>query len=330
MVGQNYTKLKLNTERITDPSISESILNNFVDFYDWGLLDAGGFYNITMPQSGIYGGDRHQMRMVDSKNYNVGQVWEGYRKNWVWEGSGNIDGVTEQPINISGVYIDGSFYDNANLTHPFYIDYPEGRVVFDNALPTSSVVELEYSHKRVSVIPAKGVSWFRQIQQNSFRNEKDFQVHGSGGWVQLGQSRIQLPALAIEVVPAQNTKPYQLGHGQWVNTDVIFYTITENHWECVNLVDTIVSQNDRSIMLYDTTQVAASGVSPFTFENGKERELRGHANPSGLYPNLVDNFRIDGGAGKCWITDTRGGDITQLSPDLYMGVTRCTTEVGPL
>ncbi len=326
MVGQNYTKLKLNTDKVTDSSISESILDNFINFYDWGLLDAGGFYNIKMPQSGIYGGDRHQMRMVDTPNYNDGQVWEGYRKNWVWEGSGNIDGVDEQPIDISGVYVDSTFYDNANVTHPFYIDYPNGRVVFDSPISTSSTVEVEYSHKRVSVIPSEGVSWFRQIQQNSFRNEKDFQVQGSGGWVQLGQSRVQLPAIAIEVVPAKNTKPYELGGGQWVHTDVVFYTITENHWECLNLVDTVVAQNDRTIEMFDPTEVAASGVSPFTFEGGRQRELRGHAVPSGLYPNLVDNFNL----GKCWIFDTRGGDVTQLSPDLYMGVTRCTTEVGPL
>ena len=326
MVGDGKTKLRQFSGKATDPTTSEILLDNFVNFYDWGLLDAGGFYTINMPQSGIYGGDRHRLRLVDSPNYTAGQVWEGYRQNWVWEGSGNIDGTTQQPIDISGVYVDGTFYPTGNLTKPFYVDYKLGRVVFDSAQTTTSNVQLEYSHKRVQVVPAEGISWIRQLQQNSFRNEADFQVQGSGGWAQLGQTRVQLPAIAVEVVPAVNTKPYQLGGGQWVHSDIVFYIMTENHWECVNLIDTIVNQNDRTIELFNPTEVAMSGANPFTFENGRQRELREYANPSGLYPNLVEHYPWS----RCWIFDTRGNDITQLSTELYMGITRCTTEVKPV
>lgn len=328
MTGGSHTKLKLggSMEKATDASLSEMILDNFVNFYDWGLLDAGGFYTISIPQSGIYGGDRHRLRIVDSPNYTSGQVWEGYRQNWVWEGSGNIDGVAQQPIDVSGVYVDGTFYATGNVTKPFHIDYPLGRVIFENAEPSTSNVQVEYSHKRVQVLPAEGVSWFRQLQQNSFRNESDFQIQGSGGWVRLGQSRVQLPAIAVEVVPAIDTQGYQLGGGQWVRSDVVFYIMSENHWEAVNLMDTIVNQNDRSLQLFDTTKVAASGASPFTFENGKERELRSYARSSGIYPSLVDNYPFR----KCFIYNSRGENITQLSVDLYMGVARCRTEVGPI
>lgn len=167
MVGGSNTKLNTYNDdfKATDATVSEMLVDNFVNFYDWGLLDKGGFYNIDIPQSGIYGGDRHQLRLVDSPNYTDGQVWEGYRQNWVWEGAGNIDGVTEQPIDISGVFVDGAFYATGNVTKPFYIDYPEGRVVFDSAESTTSQVELAYSHKRVQVMPAKGISWFTQLQK---------------------------------------------------------------------------------------------------------------------------------------------------------------------
>ena len=328
MPGGDNTKLKLagGIEKATDASLSEMLLDNFVNFYDWGLLDKGGFYTISMPQSGIYGGDRHRLRVVDTPNYTAGQVWEGYRQNWVWEGSGNIDGISQQPIDVSGVYVDGTFYANGNVDKPFHIDYPLGRVVFESAQSSSSDVQVEYSHKRVQVLPAEGVSWFRQLQQNSLRNESDFQVQGSGGWVRLGQTRVQLPAIAVEVVPAVETKGYQLGGGQWVRSDIVFYIMSENHWEAANLIDTVISQNDRSLTLFDTTKVAASGASPFTFENGKERELRGHARASGLYPHLVDNYPYR----KCFVYNSRGESITQLSVDLYMGVARCRTEVGPV
>jgi hypothetical protein len=326
MPGGSDTKLYLYTDKVTDASLSEILLDNFVNFYDWGLTDAGGFYNIDIPQVDIYGGDRHKLRVVDNPNYTAGQCWEGYRQNWVWEGSGNIDGVTEQPIDISGVFVDGSFYATGNVDKPFYIDYPLGRVVFDTAEPTTSEVTVAYSHKRVQVVPAEGISWFRQLQQNSFRTEENFQVQGSGNWIRLGQTRVQLPAMAVEVVPARDTQGYELGGGQWIRSDILFYVMAENHWEAVNLMDTVIGQNDRTINLFDTTKVAQSGVSPFTFENGNQRELRGHAVPSGLYPNLVNNYRFR----KCFIYESRGENITQLSADLYMGVARCKTEVGPL
>jgi hypothetical protein len=323
MVGTPNTKLRLPVGvKASDASLSEVLMENFVGFYDWGLLDAGQYYNIHAPQSGIYGGERHKLRIVDDPNYNSGQIWEAYRQNWVWEGSGNIDGTIEQPIDISGVYVDNSFYATGNVTKPFYIDHTNGRVVFDSSVSSTSSVHLEYSHKSVQVVPSQGIPWFRQIQQGSFRSDDGFQVAASGGWAQLGQTRIQLPALAVEVVPATSLKPYALGGGQWVHSDVLFYVIAENHWECTNLMDIVVMQNDRTLNLFDPTEVGLSGAFPFNYRN----ELVGHANPSGLYPNLVANYNYS----KCWVFDSRGAGITQLTPELYIGTARCTTEVKPI
>ena len=316
MVGGPHTKLA-NLRNVQDSTLSNTLLDNFVAMYDWGLLDRGQFYNINIPESGIYGGDRHKLRTAQDPNYTNGQVWEGYRQNWVWESG--ISATDEQPITISGVFVDDTFYATGNVTKPFYIDYPNGRVVFDTALTTTSTVQLEYSHKWVQVIPAQGVSWFRQIQQGSFRNEEGFQVSNSGNWVQLGQTRVQLPAIAVEVVPAKSLQPYQLGGGQWTNTDILFYVISENHWECTNLMDAILYQNDRSVHLFDPTAVAISGVLPFNYRN----ELNENAIPSGLYPNMVDDFFYR----RCWINESRGNEISQLSPELYIGTTRCSTQV---
>ncbi len=316
MVGGPHTKLA-NLRNAQDSTLSNTLLDNFIAMYDWGLLDRGQFYNINIPESGIYGGDRHKLRTAQDPNYTDGQVWEGYRQNWVWESG--ISATDEQPITISGVFVDDTFYATGNVTKPFYIDHPNGRVVFDTALTTTSAVQLEYSHKWVQVIPAQGVPWFRQIQQGSFRNEEGFQVSNSGNWVQLGQTRVQLPAIAIEVVPAKSLQPYQLGGGQWVNTDLVFYIMSENHWECTNLMDAILYQNDRSVHLFDPTAVAISGVLPFNYRN----ELNENAIPSGLYPNMVDDFFYR----RCWINESRGNEVSQLSPELYIGTTRCSTQV---
>lgn len=316
MAGGPHTQLA-NLRNAQDPTLSNVLLDNFIYFYDWGFLDRGSFYNITIPQSDIYGGDRHKLRSATDPNYSDGQVWEAYRKNWVWESG--ISATTEQPIQISGVFVDDVFYATGNTTKPFYIDYTDGKIIFDSAQSTTSDVELEYSHKWVEVIPAEGVPFFREIQQGSLRSEENFQVSNSGGWAQLGQSRVQMPAIAIEVVPARSLEPYQLGGGQWVNNDIIFYVISENHWECANLVDSILYQNDRTIHLFDPTAVAISGVFPFNYRG----ELNENAIPSGLYPNMIDDFFYR----RCHIYDSRGDDINQISPDLYIGTARCSTQV---
>jgi hypothetical protein len=316
MAGGPHTQLA-NLRNAQDPTLSNVLLDNFIYFYDWGFLDRGSFYNITIPQSDIYGGDRHKLRSATDPNYSDGQVWEAYRKNWVWESG--ISATTEQPIQISGVFVDDVFYATGNTTKPFYIDYTDGKIIFDSAQSTTSDVELEYSHKWVEVIPAEGVPFFREIQQGSLRSEENFQVSNSGGWAQLGQSRVQMPAIAIEVVPARSLEPYQLGGGQWVNNDIIFYVISENHWECANLVDSILYQNDRTIHLFDPTAVAISGVFPFNYRG----ELNENAIPSGLYPNMIDDFFYR----RCYIYDSRGDDINQISPDLYIGTARCSTQV---
>lgn len=316
MAGGPHTQLA-NLTNAQDATLSNILLDNLVNFYDWGFLDRGSFFNIKIPQSGIYGGDRHKLRLADDPNYNDGQVWEGYRQNWVWESG--INATTTQPTRISGVFVDDTFYATGNVTKPFYVDYPNGRVVFDSAQTSTSTVQLEYSHKWVEVVAAEGIPWFRQIQQNSFRSDEGFQVSNSGGWAQLGQTRIQLPAIAIEVVPPKSMEGYQLGGGQWVNNEVVFYVVTENHWECANIMDSILYQNERTIHLFNPTEIALSGAFPFNYRN----ELNEHALPSGLYPNLIDNFLYR----RCWISNSKGTEISQLSPELYIGTTSCSTQV---
>ena len=61
MAGGPHTQLA-NLRNVQDPTLSNVLLDNFIYFYDWGFLDRGSFYNITIPQSDIYGGDRHKLR----------------------------------------------------------------------------------------------------------------------------------------------------------------------------------------------------------------------------------------------------------------------------
>ncbi len=323
---EDYKSLK-RVENTQDATLSNLLLENFIMFFDWGFTDLGGFYSVEIPEVGLYGGNKHELRPVQDPNYNDGQVWEGYRSNWVWE-----TGVSnpEQPIRISGVFIGGTFRATGNIQQPYHINYPDGRVVLDTAVSTNTEVKLEYAHKWVDVIPAEGVPWFREIQQGSMRlDNPTFGQFGSGDWAQLGQTRVQLPTVAVETIPNKSFYGYQLGGGQFVNSDMLFYVVAETHWECNNIIDQIAFQNDRAIWMFDTNKIAISGVYPLNYRG----ELNANALPSGLYPQLVDdapnpsdtsyNFRYKS---QCFIHNSRGQGVTQIAPNLYMGTVRCATE----
>ena len=94
MSHPNYTQLK-GFDNVGDSSLSMSIQDGLIEFFDWGLLEKGNFFNVSIPASGQFGGDKHKLRLVDDPNYDSGQVWEGFRSNWVWQ-SGLTS--TDQPL----------------------------------------------------------------------------------------------------------------------------------------------------------------------------------------------------------------------------------------
>lgn len=311
----DYTQLQGFTNS-QDATLSNILLQNFISFYDWGFIDKGGFYNTKVPASGMYGGDKHKLKPLSDPNYADGTVWQGFRGNWMWETGVSIG----TPVSVSGIFINNTFRATGNVTQPYYVNYPRGQVIFNSPISVTSNVQIEYSYKWLNVVPAKGIPWFREIQQYSNRLDNLAVQNSKGQYVKLGQTTVQLPALIIDVVPSKDFKPYQLGdRTQWIHNDIIFYVITENHWECSNIMDQVVFQNDRSILLYDPNKVVESGVLPFNYRN----ELTAMALPSGMYPSLVENFKYK----DCFIFDSNSQGITQFSPDLFMGTVKCSTEV---
>jgi hypothetical protein len=305
-----------------DLALSNILLDNFVTFFDWGLIDKSGFNNVVSPASGMYGGDKTVLRMANDPNYQSGQVWQGFRENWIWETGVS---TTTQPISVSGVYVNNTFlpyvYNSSSGNYigngptGYRIDFPNGRVIFNSPLPSTSTVKLNYSYKWVKVDRAEGTPFFRQIQSSDFRIDTNF-LTGSGDWVQLGQTRVQLPAIFVEVVPNRTYQPYQLGGGQWANTDIVFYVMSLRESDCSNLLNIISYQNDRFIRLFDSNIISRSGAYPVSFKGDL-------INRKYTYPNWVsDYYNAD-----CRIFNTRINNISQLAVDFYVGTARISTQV---
>ena len=86
MALNNPTQFKGVTS-IQKDNISNNLVLGIQDFLSWGLLNIGGFQNITKSPavSGSYGrtSSRTRLRMSDDPSYDGGQVWEGFRNDWV-------------------------------------------------------------------------------------------------------------------------------------------------------------------------------------------------------------------------------------------------------
>ncbi len=312
-----YTTLKGITQ-IGNSTLCEQLKANLVEFFNWGLLGIGGFTNIDRTSGGAYGGSPAKLRLVDDKNYDLGQIWEANRQDWVWQSGVEY---AYQPTQISGVYVDNIFHPAGSTgTYEHSINYPLGQVQFTTAISPSSVVEVNYSHRSVSFYTSDA-PWFKEVIFNTYRvDDPQFHQSGSGVWTILSQNRVQLPAVIVETVPRREFVPLQLGGGQWIRTDVLFHIISENTWDRDKLFDIITYQKDRTILMFDKNAMVTADKFPLDYKGSL-------ASGAMMYPDLVKT-NADGGFfwKKAFIKDMKAQD-SQSMPPLYRAVVRGTFEI---
>ena len=320
----SYLKFK-GISDIGESLLSEQLEANIVEYLKWGFLGIGGFTNIYRATSGIYGGRFDVLRAVKDPNYTDGRVWEAPRKDWVWESG--VD-YTHQPIAISGVYVNNTFYDSTTTgVYKHYINYPDGQVIFDNPIAGSSTVQVEYSYRNY-FITHSSVPWFRQLFTATHRpDNSQFTQTGSGMYEILAQNRVQLPAIIVEIVPDRDSRPLQIisspsGGGQIVSQDVLFHIISEGTPHARNkAVDVITYQKDATLALFDKNEIIDDNAFPLDY--------RGALNTGALtYPEWV-KFPENGGQyfwSKMYISKMRTIP-TPSNPPLYRATVKGTFEI---
>ena len=335
-----------------DSTIGPLLRDNVIEFFDWAFLEAGAFTNITNSihaGSGIYGDYRANLRLVNDPNFTSGQVWESFHSNWVWQ-----SGVTrtEQPLvmtdlrpnptdyvnqrrlpGVSGVYVNNVFQPTSGVgTYSHYIDYPNGRVVFDTAIATTSAVTSSYSFKNINVVPADS-RFFREIQYRVDHAPEDFNLTGSGDYTQLGQTRLQLPAIAIETINKRTLEPYQLGGTHYINSDLLFHVLAEDDYTRDKILDVISYQDEKLIRMFDSDRIGRSGVFPLDYRGSTTNtDKDGNITNSMRYPDLVETsgnggYRHNYYGGSILLKDAKVQHHEAISPNLYHGTVRLTAEV---
>tara|TARA_B100000519_G_C14248266_1_gene441011 strand:+ start:1512 stop:2540 length:1029 start_codon:yes stop_codon:yes gene_type:complete len=339
---QDHTRLN-KIENIGDSTLSPLMQDNVIEFFDWAIINAGGFYNVEIPTSGHYGGDKHKLRLVDDPRYNSGQVWEGFRSNWVWQSglasatqpntitkvkpdAGTYPNAKNYP-GVSGIFVDGNFQPASGAgTYAYHIDYPNGRVVFDTAISTTSTVTAEFSHKWVDVIRANS-DFFREVQYRSFRADGDFTLTGSGDYSQLAENRLQLPVIAVEMVQGRNLEPYALGTmTHYVNTDVLFHVMAEEDYTRDKLLDIVSLQEEKTILMFDSDRIGRNDAFPLDYRGMVKNDALRY--PELVKPSGESGYRYGGVSGSVMTFKEATVQVSDaFNENLYHGVVRMNTEV---
>lgn len=311
----NHLNLK-GFDSVFATTLNNELQDNVVEFLDWALLEKGNYQNVTLGEMSPNGFDYSKLSMTSNPSYPSGSVWQGFRQNWVWQ-----SGISYNPPpvvsnnntipGISGVYVNNNFYPSSTSgTYSHKVDYFNGRIIFNNPIPTGSKVQAEYSYKYINVIYANSLPWLREVQYRSLdfqpsKNEVSFPA----------EMKVQLPAIAIEVVPRRTLRGYQLGGGQYVDTDILFHCLAEDEFTRNKLVDIVSLQNDKSILMFNSNSIANSGHFPLNY-------LGTPVSGALRYPDLVDkHYR-----GKLRFKNSivQGMDI--INSNFYAGIVRITAE----
>ncbi len=308
-----YTSLK-SVGQIGDVQLTEHLQSNICSFLDWGLMNLGGYFNVYLNTTQPYGGNPSTLRLSDDPRYYKGTVWDSFKTNWCWEQG--IDG-SNQPINISGVYVNGQFYPvGTSGQFGYNIAYTHGRVIFNNPLPSNSKVQVEYSYKFYNVYPAN-IQWFKELMKGSFRiDDPQFNFFGSGLWTIFPESRAQLPAVVVESVPRREHVGKQLGGGQWIYQDMLFHIMAETPEQRNNIVDILTYQSEKRFFMYDKNAMNRSGVYPLN-------QFGYLVNPSSTYPFLVNNYLYT----DVIIRKTTSQEQDNVAQSIYRGSCRWYLEV---
>jgi hypothetical protein len=284
-------------------------------------LEKGNYQNVSLNEISPNNQDYSLLRMSTVTSYPSGTIWEGFRQNWVWQSGisytpSPIVGSNNDNPGISGVYVNNTFYPSTSTgSYAHKIDYFNGRVVFNSGLPSGSKVQAEYSYKYINVIYSNSLPWIREIQYRTLEMPPSFNNKTNGDFNLPPEDRVQLPAIAVEVVPRRTLRGYQLGGGQYVETDILFHCLAEDEFTRNKLVDIVSLQNEKTIKMFNSNMIGNSGAFPL--------DHMGFPVSGALrYPDLIENYYR--GSVRLKNSVVQGMDL--INSNFYAGIVRMTAE----
>jgi hypothetical protein len=313
-----WTRL-IGAEDVDKKSFLENLEENLIEFFNWGLLEGGGYSDAHIDTPGVSDPTddvtllpNHMQGVVD------GRIWQSPHRGWVWESG--LESA-RQPIPVSGVYINGDFVQTpaSGTQYEHYINYPAGRVIFANPIPTNTVVQAEYSFRWVHFYN-QDVPWFRDVIFDAYRYETGPDVPVSGVIGLLDNYAVELPAVVIETVATRRFVPKQQGDlSQWIYQDFLFHILTDNSPDRSGLIDYISLQKDKTIYLFDRNAQIAANKLPLDWRGSP-------VSGAMTYPMLVEPPPSGYQYNKCRFSNMVGQESSARLP-LFRAIIRATLQV---
>jgi len=311
---------------IFSSNLNNKLLDSFIEYFDWELLNKGNYFNSSLGELSPNGLDYSELKISSSEHYPSGSAWEGFRSNWIWQSGIAPDGFSEPLVGsndvipgISGVYVDDTFYSSSTTgDYAHKVDYFDGRIIFDNAIPISSKVQAEFSYKYINIMYASNLPYIREIQYRTLDKSSFFNTTDKGDYATPSEMRTQLPLIAIEIVPTRTFKPLGLGSvaHKFVYTDMLFHCVAEDEFTRNQLVDMVSFQADTEIPLLNLDSISSNNAFPIDYEGVPvSGALR--------YPDLISTYC----SGSARFLNPRVQGMEMLNSRLYGSVVRITAEV---
>lgn len=292
-----------------------SLEDNIKDFIDWSFLHIGGFINVSGTTSGLYGSNFNTLKPVNEPSQ-TSRVWEAPRKDWVYESGVTYKNIS--PLSISGIYVNNTFLPSptGSGNYGYNINYPLGRIEFNNNISSTSNITLNYSYRYVQVYKANDSAWWKEIQSETYNPAN---IKTSGDYAITANHRVQMPMVMIETIPRTVLTPRELGNtDNIIIQDLLLHVFSENINQRNSLVDILVLQKDKTISLYNYNNVVKDGVYALN--------KNGSINPTGLnYDQLSENYRRHW----CTIKNSSISELNTYTTSLYNGIVRWSVEIFP-
>jgi hypothetical protein len=312
----DYTKFNHVTNIHQKYAVSQ-LEDNIKSFLDWAFLQIDGYVNVQM-NSGL----ATLYTMKPSINPNptstalVSSVWETPVKDWIWESCGQH--TPSGLIPISGVKVSGSFLPapTGSGSIGYYINYPLGRIVFDNPINNNSSVLISYAYRYVQIYKANESNWWKQLSGVSYQPTSNPNYA-----TLLSENRVNLPFIIIETIARNQQIPNELGTSEnRIIQDLLLHIFTDNPVQRSTLADILLAQKDKSIILYDSNKLVKNNTNPLNY--------RGEKNPNGLnYCEIVSdsNYQYK----YSFIKNANTVEINNFSASLFNSVIRWSVEIFP-
>jgi hypothetical protein len=298
-----------NVHHITEDLLLNNIEINLKMFLDWAFLNIGGWFDVNINESNLQNNNYDKLILVNDRAYANGKVWEGIRKDWVWE-TASCNSRSPNGVSVS---INNSTISSANYS----INYPLGRIIFNNPQSQTSVVKCSYSYRYVQVYRANDSDWFSLIQYSGPSTTSNINKLANGNWSIGKQHIIQLPMIVVEALPKSRSRPHEIGSGGLIiEQDFAFHIFADNKNDRNKIIDILRLQQDLIIWLFDTNAIMKDNKYPLNYDGSLK------TNPLN-YPDIIDQYKWK----QCWMRNISVFDVESVDPAMHRGIVRMTAEI---